>query len=264
MYVIIFEADTPAGKSFDVCLLIAVLVSVLVVRRETVESVEAEHRTALLLAEWSFTVLFSAEYIMRLISAPRAGKYALSFFGLVDLASILPAFVGLMFPGAQSLRVVRAFRLIRVFRVFKLVRFLGEERALRAALQASLYKITVFLGAVRSVALTMGAVMYFIEGEASGYTSLPKGMYWAVVTITTVGYGDIAPETPAGQFVAGVLMLIGYGVLAVPTGIVTAEMTRQSLLPPPRRRCSACGLGRHDADAKFCKACGRSMISQSA
>ena len=264
MYVIIFEADTPKGKAFDVCLLVAVLVSVLAVMLETVKSFEAEHRTALLVAEWGFTLLFSAEYILRLISAPRAGKYARSFFGLVDLASILPAFVGLMFPGAQSLRVVRAFRLIRVFRVFKLVRFLGEERALRAALQASLYKVTVFLGAVLSVALTMGAVMYFIEGEASGYSRLPKGMYWAVVTITTVGYGDIAPQTPAGQFLAGVLMLIGYGVLAVPTGIVTAEITRQSLLPSSRRHCSTCSLAAHDADAKFCKACGRSVIPQSA
>lgn len=256
LHEVIFESDTPAGKAFDVALLWAIVLSVLAVMLESVGPIRARHGEAIRVAEWIFTVLFTLEYGLRLISVRRPLRYARSFFGLVDLMAILPSYLSLLLPGAQSLLVVRVLRLLRVFRVLKLVSFLGEAEVLLIALRASWPKITVFLGAVLSTVVIMGSVMYMVEGEANGFDSIPRGMYWAVVTMTTVGFGDITPRTTPGQFIASVLMIMGYGVLAVPTGIVSVELaaaTRHSFNP---QACPGCGAQGHDLDAVHCKFCG--------
>jgi voltage-gated potassium channel len=256
LHEIIFESDTPAGKAFDVALLWAILLSVLAVMLESVGPIRSRYGETIRIAEWVFTVLFSLEYVLRLFAVKRPVLYALSFYGLVDLMALLPSYVSLMLPGAQSLLVVRVLRLLRVFRVLKLVNFLGEAEVLLTALRASRPKITVFLGAVLSTVVIMGSVMYLVEGEANGFDSIPRGMYWAVVTMTTVGFGDITPKTVPGQFIASLLMIMGYGVLAVPTGIVSVELaaaSRQGLNP---EACPGCGVEGHDVDAVFCKRCG--------
>lgn len=256
LHEIIFESNTPAGKAFDVALLWAILLSVLAVMLESVAPIRARYGETIRLLEWGFTVLFSVEYVLRLIAVKHSLRYALSFYGLVDLLALLPSYVSLMLPGAQSLLVVRVLRLLRVFRVLKLVNFLGEAEVLLTALRASRPKITVFLLAVLSTVVIMGSVMYMVEGEANGFDSIPRGMYWAIVTMTTVGFGDITPKTVPGQFIASVLMIMGYGVLAVPTGIVSVELaaaSRQGLNP---EACPGCGAEGHDVDAVHCKHCG--------
>lgn len=256
LHEIIFESDTPAGKAFDVALLWAILLSVLAVMLESVGPIRERYGTAIRLAEWAFTVLFSLEYVLRLFAVRRPVLYARSFYGLVDLMALLPSYVSLVLPGSQSLLVVRVLRLLRVFRVLKLVNFLGEAEVLLTALRASRPKITVFLLAVLSTVVIMGSVMYMVEGEANGFDSIPRGMYWAIVTMTTVGFGDITPKTVPGQFIASLLMIMGYGVLAVPTGIVSVELaaaTRQGINP---EACPGCGTEGHDVDAVFCKRCG--------
>ncbi|EPX57092.1 Potassium voltage-gated channel subfamily KQT [Cystobacter fuscus DSM 2262] len=257
MHTIIFESDTPAGRAFDVGLLWAIVLSVLAVMLESVESIRVQHGQAIRVLEWCFTVLFTLEYVLRLLSVNRPLLYASSFFGLVDLLAILPSVLSLVLPGMQSLLVVRVLRLLRVFRVLKLASFLGEADVLLTALRASRQKIIVFLGAVLSTVVIMGSVMYMVEGSANGFDSIPRGMYWAVVTMTTVGYGDLSPKTVPGQFIASVLMIMGYGILAVPTGIVSVELaqaTRQHAIDP--RACPGCGLEGHDLDARHCKRCG--------
>lgn len=257
LHEIIFEADTPAGKLFDVVLLIAILLSVLAVMLESVTGIRLEYGRALYIAEWIFTILFTVEYIARLIAVRKPLNYAVSFFGIVDLISILPTYLSLVFVGAQSLLVIRSIRLLRVFRIFKLVRFLGEASQLTAALKASRPKIIVFIGAVFTMVVIMGTLMYLIEGAENGFTSIPKSIYWAVVTLTTVGYGDIAPQTVWGQALATLIMILGYGIIAVPTGIVSAEMSRQKPLPPvSTQACPNCGAEGHDSDAAYCKKCG--------
>jgi len=256
LYVVIFRSDTPAGKAFDVALLWSIFLSVFAVMLESIADVRLTYGGVLRQAEWFFTVLFSLEYILRLISAPSARRYALSFFGIVDLLSILPTFISLAFEGTQVLLVIRAIRLLRFFRIFKLAQYVGEARALQRALRASSPKITVFLGSVLAAVTVAGTVMYMIEGEAHGFTSIPRGIYWAVVTMTTVGYGDIAPRTVLGQLVAMVLMIVGYGIIAVPTGIVSAEMVQAGREASSARICSECAAHLHDADAAFCKHCG--------
>jgi voltage-gated potassium channel len=256
LHEIIFESDTPAGKAFDVALLWAIVLSVLAVMLESVGPIRTRYGEIIRIAEWAFTVLFSLEYGLRLFSVSRPVLYALSFYGLVDLMALLPSYVSLMLPGAQSLLVVRVLRLLRVFRVLKLVSFLGEAEVLLTALRASRPKIIVFLGAVLSTVVIMGSVMYLVEGEANGFDSIPRGMYWAIVTMTTVGFGDITPKTVPGQFIASVLMIMGYGVLAVPTGIVSVELaaaTRHGINP---EACPGCGAEGHDVDAVHCKFCG--------
>jgi voltage-gated potassium channel len=260
--VVIFGTATPAGRAFDVGLLILIVASVLAVVLESVEAIGTRFRTALRVLDWIFTILFLAEYTIRIWVARRRMRYVFSFFGIVDLLSILPSFLGIVITGAHSLLVIRVLRLLRVFRVLKIVRMLGEANQLLSALRASFAKITVFMGAVLTVVVVMGATMHLIEGAENGFTSIPRGMYWAIVTMTTVGYGDIAPSTVLGQAIAAVLMLLGYGILAVPTGIVSAEYvqaTTRSDEPEPVV-CQECGARGHPTDANFCRVCGTELV----
>jgi voltage-gated potassium channel len=256
LHEIIFEAETPAGKAFDLALLVCIVASVATVMLESVSSIRAQYGTILRALEWGFTILFTVEYVLRLICVGRPLRYATSFFGVVDLLAIAPTYLSIFFAGAQSLIVIRALRLLRIFRVLKLAHFVGEASMLREALRASMRKITVFLGTVLTVVVIVGALMYLVEGEASGFTSIPQGMYWAVVTLTTVGYGDVAPQTFVGKLLASGVMILGYGIIAVPTGIVTVELAQARRAPISTEACPDCGAGGHDSDAEFCKYCG--------
>ncbi len=256
---VIFEADTFWGKTFDVVLLIAIVLSVLAVMMESVVSFREEHGLTLFYAEWVFTILFTIEYIARLWSVNKPLKYATSFFGIIDLLSILPAYIALFISGnISAFLIIRSFRLFRVFRVFKLVRFLGEASQLTTALKASRAKITVFVGGVFIMVVIMGTLMYLIEGGENGFTSIPKSIYWAVVTLTTVGYGDIAPQTTLGQGLATFIMILGYGIIAVPTGIVSAEMAQSAVgkVPLNTRACPHCSAEGHTDNAEYCYKCG--------
>jgi len=259
LHEVLFEADTPAGKAFDVALLVSIVASILAVMLESVAAVREEFGPALLAFEWVVTLLFTVEYGLRLYCVGRPLAYALSFYGVVDLLAILPTYLSVVLTGAQSLLVIRALRLLRVFRVLKLAHFVGEARELRAALRASVRKIVVFLGAVMTLLLIVGALMYLIEGAASGFTSIPQGMYWAIVTMTTVGYGDIAPRTFPGKLLASVVMILGYGIIAVPTGIVSVEMSAAKQKPVRTQACPSCASEGHDAGARFCKDCGAAL-----
>jgi voltage-gated potassium channel len=237
-----------------------ILVSVVVVNAETVGGLPPATHRALRTTEWALTLLFTVEYALRLVAVRRPLAYAASFFGVVDLLAILPTYVSLLVPGTQVLLVVRVLRLLRVFRVLKLTRFLTEARVLGRALRASARKISVFLLVVSTVVVVVGALMYAIEGAAHGFTSIPRSMYWAVVTLTTVGYGDISPKTPLGQALASLVMILGYGIIAVPTGIVTAELTagaRDGRVSG--QACPSCGAEGHDVDARFCRRCGAAL-----
>ncbi|MGB0715835.1 MAG: ion transporter [Phycisphaerae bacterium] len=255
--IVIFEADTPAGKAFDVILLIAILLSVSVVMAESVAPLRERYGYAIDVSEWTFTILFTIEYTLRLICVRHPMHYARSFFGIVDLLSIAPTYLSLLVPGAESLQVIRGLRLLRVFRVFKLGRFLGEASLLTQALMASRHKVTVFLGTVLILVTILGAAMYLIEGEENGFTSIPIGVYWAIVTLTTVGYGDIAPSTVLGKTLAAMVMVLGYSVIAVPTGIVTAEIVETAVgRRISTRSCPVCLSEGHLTDSRFCKDCG--------
>lgn len=253
---IIFEADTSWGKVFDITLLIAIMLSVLAVMLESVNEIAVQHGGLLYIIEWVFTILFTIEYTARIIVIKKPWKYVFSFFGLVDLLSIIPTFLSLFFVGAHSLLVIRSIRLLRVFRIFKLARFLGEASQLVTALKASRIKIIVFIGTVLTAVVILGTLMYLIEGGENGFTSIPRSIYWAIVTLTTVGYGDIAPHTVLGQMVASVVMILGYGIIAVPTGIVTSELIRPQATPTNTISCQSCGQEGHDDDAEHCKYCG--------
>ena len=255
-YEIIFGHETKAGKAFDVVLIIAILVSVAVVMLDSVASIAAPFHTAFSWAEWIFTILFTIEYFLRLASVRRPARYALSFFGIVDLLAILPSYLSLLLPGGQYLIVIRILRVLRIFRILKLVRYMGEARTLGLALRASRYRITVFLFTVLTIVVIVGSLMFLIEGPDHGFTSIPQGVYWAIVTLTTVGYGDIAPVTPLGEALAAVVMILGYGIIAVPTGIVTVELAHQSQRKPSPHICSGCGGEDHEGDARFCRHCG--------
>ena len=266
---VVFNNDTPAGRAFDLVLIVLILASIGVVMLDSVRPFRAAYGPALKQAEWLLTVLFSLEYGLRLVTARHPWNYARSFFGLVDLLSILPGYLALLLPGAETLLIVRVLRLLRIFRILKLARYLSEASVLSAALRASAAKITVFLATVLTLVTIIGALMYLIEGPEHGYTSIPTSIYWAIVTLTTVGYGDIAPKTPLGKGLASLAMILGYGILAVPTGIVTVNLARaqglQDQAGPPRRpaprRCPRCGLEGHDPDARFCKRCGEGLPS---
>lgn len=255
---VIFEADTPAGKTFDQVLIVAICLSILVVMLESVPAIHAKYARELIAIEWIFTFLFTLEYIARLFAVKSSLKYAKSFFGIVDLLSILPTYISFFSMGAQSLQVIRVFRLIRIFRIYKLAHYLKEAQVLAVALSSSKAKITVFLMVVISTVITMGALMYWIEGPEKGFTSIPTGVYWAIVTMTTVGYGDISPQTPLGQALASMLMIIGYGVIAVPTGIVSVEIAKASRVVTTQA-CPNCSLQGHDPDAKYCKYCASKL-----
>ncbi len=255
-YEIVFESDTPAGRLFDIALLICILLSVLVVILESVQTIHEHWGTYLIAAEWFFTIIFSLEYIARLFIVLEKRKYVFSFFGIIDLLSILPTYLALFIPGAQSLLVIRSFRLVRIFRIFKLVRFVGESQNLIYALRASRYKIIVFLVTICTSVIVAGTLMFIIEGAEHGFTSIPRSIYWAIVTMTTVGYGDIAPQTPLGQTIASVIMIMGYGIIAVPTGIVTAEMMQlKGSQKITSQVCPHCLKEGHDPDATYCKYC---------
>lgn len=256
LHTIIFEADTPAGKAFDILLLISILTSVLVVMLDSVSSIRGRFGWGLAALEWGFTILFTVEYLLRLISVRRPVAYVGSFFGIVDLLAILPTYLSLFVPGTQYLLVVRVLRLLRVFRILKLAEYLREARTLGRALLAAQRKISVFLLTVVTVVIIVGAVMYVVEGPNRGFTSIPTSIYWAVVTMTTVGYGDIAPQTPLGKALAIIVMLLGYGIIAVPTGIVTLELSRASTPGVSTQACPSCGAESHDIDARYCKRCG--------
>jgi len=259
VYTVIFGHDTPAGKAFDVILIWFILISVLVVMLESVRGFRLEYGLWLRRAEWAFTIVFSIEYALRLWCAPSARGYARSFFGIVDLIAILPTYLTLVVPGGQALLMVRALRLLRVFRVLKLAHYVSEASVLTQALQASRHKITVFVVSVLTIVVTFGSMMYLIEGGENGFTSIPRSVYWAIVTLTTVGYGDIAPQTSLGQALASVIMIMGYAIIAVPTGIVTVEIGEATRQARQSRNCSACGSGGHDGDARFCKQCGEAL-----
>lgn len=256
---IIFEADTPAGKRFDLLLLGLILLSVLAVCLESVRSIRDAYGTSLRVAEWVLTVLFTAEYVARLVTVRRPLRYMLSFYGVVDVLAILPTYLSLLVPGSQSLLVIRALRLLRVFRILKLIHFIGEARLLGAAMQASARKIIVFLGVVATTVLIAGALMYVVEGEEHGFTSIPTAVYWAIVTMSTVGYGDIVPHTALGRCIASVLMIMGYAIIAVPTGIVTVELGAAARRATNTQSCPSCGADAHDNDARFCKRCGAKL-----
>jgi voltage-gated potassium channel len=253
---VIFEADTPAGKAFDIVLLVAILLSVTAAIVDSVPTVHERWGPLLLVAEWTFTILFTVEYVLRLLSVRRPWRYALSFFGIVDLLAIVPTYLSLFVTGAQALIVIRALRLLRVFRVFKLARFLNEVTSLANAIRATRAKITVFLFAMLTLVTIMGTLMYVIEGEQSGFDTIPRAMYWAIVTVTTVGYGDIAPQTVWGQAVAAVAMIMGYSLIIIPTGIFSMELARVAQRDVTTQSCPSCSGEGHDADAKFCKHCG--------
>ncbi|MCB0396003.1 MAG: ion transporter [Flavobacteriales bacterium] len=262
MQVVIFEADTFGGKLFDIVLLVAIVLSVGVVMLESVPTIASHHRDLMRALEWVFTILFTLEYIARLVCTGKPWKYAFSFFGMVDLLSILPTYLAILVAGSQALLVVRTIRLIRVFRILKLAQFLGEARSLTDALKASRYKIILFLTTVSCITIILGTLMYLIEGPQNGFTSIPKSVYWAIVTLTTVGYGDVAPQTALGQTVASLIMILGYAIIAVPTGIVSAEMVHTKSKTPEKistQSCPQCAREGHEPDALYCKFCGSAL-----
>lgn len=259
LHEVIFEADTPAGKGFDVLLIISILASVLAVMLDSIGSVRLLHGRLLYGVEWFFTLLFTVEYILRLLCVGRPLKYAVSFYGVVDLLAIIPTYLSLVLPGSQYLLVIRILRILRIFRILKLVPYLGEAQLLLKALRASSRKIAVFLFTVLTLVVIFGSLMYVIEGETNGFTSIPRSIYWAIVTLTTVGYGDISPQTSPGQVLASMIMILGYGIIAVPTGIVTVEMSHTFGRRVSTQSCPECSAEGHDADATYCKYCGTAL-----
>lgn len=257
LYEIVFEADTPAGKAFDVALLILITLSILVVMLESITSYRMAYGELFRQLEWIFTILFTIEYLLRLYVTKNARAYATSFFGVVDLLAILPTYLSLFAIGSQQLIIIRALRLIRIFRIFKLGHFLNEGNTIVRALRASRTKIAVFLTFVLLMVLIIGSVMYVVEGSVNeGFSDIPRSIYWAIVTLTTVGYGDITPITPVGQFLSAAVMILGYAIIAVPTGIVSAEMVSQGRKIHTTQVCPHCHREGHDVDAVFCKYCG--------
>lgn len=263
LHQIIYEADTPMGKLFDVLLFVLIIVSVIVVMLESVQEFDQKYHHLFLILEWGVTIFFTLEYIARLICIKKPGQYVVSFYGIVDLLSTIPLYLSYLIAGSQVLLAIRVFRLLRAFRILKLVKFVGEASQLREALKASRTKIAVFIYVVLILSVIMGTLMYLIESDEAGFTSIPQSIYWTIVTLTTVGYGDIAPQTNLGQFLATIVMILGYGIIAVPTGIVTAEFSRQN---PGKRRpgrvdlntrsCANCAAEGHRDDASHCYNCG--------
>lgn len=266
IFTIIFEADTPAGKLFDICLLVAIILSVATVMLESVNTFSAAHHNFFVALEWVFTGLFTIEYILRLYCVRSQFKYATSFFGVIDLLSVLPTYLSLFLGGAQSLMIIRVLRLLRIFRIFKLTGLINQGNLIITAMRESRAKISIFLYAVILITLVFGSVMYFVEGGVNErFDSIPRSIYWCIVTITTVGYGDISPVTALGQFLAAMLMIIGYSIIAVPTGIITSAMVKKV---SPRnittQVCPGCTKEGHDQDADYCKFCGEKLNGASA
>ncbi|RYD79860.1 MAG: ion transporter [Sphingobacteriales bacterium] len=260
LHEIIYESNTKAGKAFDVALLFAIFTSIMLVMLDSVESIHQKHGSLFNTLEWIFTGLFTVEYILRLISIRKPWKFVFSLLGIIDLISLIPSYLSIFIPGAQSLLAFRALRLLRVFRIFKLGNFLTEINFLTTALKGSVRKISIFLLTVLTLTVILGSIMYLVEQKENGFSNIPESIYWAIVTITTVGYGDISPVTPTGKFVASVVMLIGYAIIAVPTGIITHDIAvaakQKKELP---ESCPSCGREGHEQDALFCKYCGSSL-----
>jgi voltage-gated potassium channel len=260
LHSLIYEHDTPAERAFDVVFIGAILLSVLVVMLDSIATLSARYGRLFQLAEWGFTALFTVEYVLRVWAAHGPGRYARSFFGVVDLLALLPTYLSVLFPAGRFLIAFRILRVLRVFRILKLATYVREASVLTSALRASRQKIIVFVSTVLTVVVVVGSTMFLIEGPESGFTSIPIGIYWAIVTLTTVGYGDVAPQTVLGRLVASALMVLGYGIIAVPTGIVTLELQRASreagAAPSVGRRCTDCALDRHEEDAIHCRRCG--------
>ncbi|XOV94032.1 MAG: ion transporter [Bacteroidota bacterium] len=261
LYVVVFGTDTPAGKLFDIVLLWAIVGSILMVTLESVRELNQRFGEIFAVLEWVFTILFSIEYTLRIFILKKPLKYVFSFLGIIDFLALVPTYLSLFVTGGAYLVVIRAIRLLRIFRILKLSRYLSEAQLLGNALIASKYKLMVFIGTVMSVTLIMGTLMYVIEGAENGFTSIPRSLYWCIVTITTVGYGDIAPQTVIGQTLASILMLMGYAIIAVPTGIVTGELMKENSKQAlaDMRNCENCGTVIEDPDAKFCKECGNQL-----
>jgi voltage-gated potassium channel len=256
----IYESNTIAGKAFDVSLLIIIVASIAVVMLDSIETWHRRFGDVFMMLEWVFTILFTIEYALRLVSIKQPFRYVVSFFGIIDLLAIIPGYLSILFIGAQSLLVLRALRLLRIFRIFKLTHFLSEMQFLGVAIKGSLRKISIFMLVVLTLVIILGSMMYLIERRENGFTSIPESIYWAIVTITTVGYGDISPVTPMGKFVASLIMLMGYGIIAVPTGILTTEMALAVKKKEQQNEtCLKCGKEGHDKDARYCKICGERL-----
>lgn len=258
IFAVIFGTGTPAGRSFDKILLTLIIISVTTVILESVSSLRANYHDFFFSVEWFFTIVFTIEYILRVSTSPKPWKYISSFYGIIDLLAILPSYMALLFDTSTFLLTLRALRLLRMFRVFKLGRYVKESAVLVKALQLSIHKIIVFFGAVLTLVLILGSFLYMIEGEENGFTSIPQSIYWAIVTITTVGYGDIAPATVLGKILASIAMLTGYSIIAVPTGIISVEISKavKSGRAMASKKCEGCGHSEHDSDATYCKICG--------
>ena len=260
LHEIIYEADTPNGKLFDIILILTIIASILLVMLESVESFDKDYHNFLNISEWIITVLFSIEYIARIISIKKPQKYIFSFYGIIDLLATIPKYLSLIFVGTHALVALRALRLLRIFRILKLTRYLGASKTLASALKASRIKIAVFLFVVILLTVVLGTIMYLVEGPVNGFTSIPYSMYWAIVTLTTVGYGDISPHTPIGQFIASIVMILGYGIIAIPTGIVTAEMAKPDTnIQLNTLHCKHCGEDNHLDNSEFCNKCGKKL-----
>lgn len=259
IYRIMFEADTSTGRGFDILLILAIVASVVAVMLDSMATVREAAGGVLSAAEWVFTILFTIEYLLRLYAAPRRIRYARSFFGVIDLLALAPTYLSILLPGGHFLLVVRVLRVLRVFRVLKLAKYVAEAELIVAALKASGRKIAVFLFAVLSIVVVVGSLIYLVEGDASGFTSIPRSVYWAIVTLTTVGYGDISPRTPLGQTLAAAIMILGYGLIAVPTGLVSMEISL-ALSRHQKRVCPECGTAESDPDAKFCRRCSAGLV----
>lgn len=258
--VIIFGTDTPAGKLFDVVLIYMILISVGALALDSVDALHRKYGIWFFYLEWFFTLLFTVEYLARIYISTRPLRYIFSFFGLVDLVSVIPSYLALIFPGASYLLIIRLLRVLRVFRVLKLVRYMSEANLLLRALFLARRKIVVFFFTVIVLSFIFGSLMFLIEGPEHGFTSIPKSVYWTIVTITTVGYGDITPQTVAGQFISVLAMLTGYSIIAIPTGIVTAELATEMGRERTRRACYNCGRAGHEADARYCRFCGSDSL----
>lgn len=260
LHELIYEADTPAGKTFNIVLLITILVSIALVMLESVASIDQKYHDFLYISEWIVTILFTIEYFLRIIAINKPSKYIFSFYGIIDFLSTIPMYLSMFFAGTHTLVAFRALRLLRVFRILKLARFIGESNLLIKALKASRARISVFLFFVLILCIILGTVMYLVEGSKNGFTSIPRSVYWAIVTLTTVGYGDISPSTPLGQFIASAVMILGYAIIAIPTGIVSSEITKaQSSIHINTQSCPNCSYDKHDDDAIFCNHCGTEL-----
>ena len=258
---IIYEADSRWGKVFDIVLIVAILFSIILVMLESVKELDSKYHNFFNISEWVITILFSIEYVLRIITVKKPKKYIFSFYGIIDLLSTIPKYLSMFIGGAHALVALRALRLLRIFRILKLVRFVGATNTLGKALKASRFKILVFISAVMIICVIIGTIMYLVEGDPSGFTSIPRSIYWAIVTLTTVGYGDIAPQTALGQFLASLVMILGYGIIAIPTGIVGVEMAKEKgpEINLNTNSCQNCSADNHKDDAKFCYKCGEKL-----